>query len=41
MDIREDIFSNIVKNNGVIREMKQVAVTLEEVFHQIPRKNRR
>ena len=35
MDIREDIFSNIVKNNGVIREMKQVAVTLEEVFHQI------
>ena len=35
MDIREDIFSNIVKNNGVIREMKQVVVTLEEVFHQI------
>src|SRR3990167_989198 len=35
MDIREDIFSNIVKNNGVIREMKQTAVTLEEVFHQI------
>jgi ABC-2 type transport system ATP-binding protein len=35
MDIREDIFSNIVKNNGVIREMKQIAVTLEEIFHQI------
>ena len=35
MDIREDIFLNIVKNNGVIREMKQVVVTLEEVFHQI------
>src|SRR3990167_745389 len=35
MDIREDIFSNIVKNNGVIREMKQTAVTLEEIFHQI------
>lgn len=35
MDIREDIFSNIVKNNGIIREMKQTAVTLEEVFHQI------
>ncbi len=34
-DIREDIFSNIVKNNGVIREMKQIAVTLEEIFHQI------
>ena len=35
IDIREDIFSNIVKNNGVIREMKQTAVTLEEIFHQI------
>jgi ABC-2 type transport system ATP-binding protein len=35
MDIREDIFSNIVKNSGVIREMKQAPVTLEEIFHQI------
>ncbi len=35
VDVREDIFSSIVKNNGVIREMKQTAVTLEEVFHQI------
>lgn len=35
MDIREDVFSNIVKNNGIIREMKQVSITLEEIFHQI------
>ena len=35
MDIREDIFTHIVKNNGIIREMKQVTVTLEEIFHQI------
>lgn len=35
MDIREDIFSNVVKDNGVIREMKQASVTLEEIFHQI------
>lgn len=38
IDIREDIFSNIVKNSGVIREMKQAAVTLEEIFHQITTK---
>ena len=35
MDIREDVFSNIVKNNGIIREMKQASITLEEIFHQI------
>ncbi len=35
MDIREDVFSHVVKNNGVIREMKQASVTLEEIFHQI------
>ncbi len=34
-DIREDVFSNIVKNNGIIREMKQASITLEEIFHQI------
>lgn len=38
VDIREDIFSNIVKNSGIIREMKQTAVTLEEIFHQITTK---
>lgn len=38
IDIREDIFSNIVKNSGIIREMKQTAVTLEEIFHQITTK---
>ncbi len=35
MDIREDVFTSIVKNNGVIREMKQTSITLEEIFHQI------
>lgn len=35
MDVREDIFSNVVKNSGVIREIKQAPVTLEEIFHQI------
>ncbi|KKO19691.1 MAG: ATP-binding cassette domain-containing protein [Candidatus Brocadia sp.] len=35
MDIREDVFMSIVKNNGVIREMKQASITLEEIFHQI------
>ncbi len=35
VDIREDIFASIVKNNGIIREMKQASITLEEVFHQI------
>lgn len=35
MDIREDVFTSIVKNNGVIREMKQTPITLEEIFHQI------
>ncbi len=35
MDIREEVFSNIVKNNGIIREMRQATVTLEEIFHQI------
>lgn len=34
-DVREDVFSNIVKNNGIIREMKQASITLEEIFHQI------
>ncbi|MDR4509965.1 MAG: ATP-binding cassette domain-containing protein [Candidatus Brocadiaceae bacterium] len=34
-DIREEVFSVIVKNGGVIREMKQESITLEEVFHQI------
>ncbi|HHT9127964.1 MAG TPA: ABC transporter ATP-binding protein, partial [Candidatus Wujingus californicus] len=34
-DVREDVFSNIVKNNGIIREMKQATITLEEIFHQI------
>lgn len=38
VDIREDIFSNIVKNSGIIREMKQTAVTLEEIFHKITTK---
>jgi len=35
MDIREDVFTSIVKNNGIIREMKQASITLEEIFHQI------
>ncbi|MCF6157047.1 MAG: ATP-binding cassette domain-containing protein [wastewater metagenome] len=35
MDTREDIFLNVVKNNGIIREMRQAPVTLEEIFHQI------
>ncbi len=35
MDIREDIFSMVIKNNGIIREMKQAPITLEEIFHQI------
>ncbi|MBW7897928.1 putative ABC transporter ATP-binding protein YxlF [Candidatus Brocadiaceae bacterium B188] len=35
MDIREDVFTCIVKNNGVIREMRQASITLEEIFHQI------
>lgn len=35
MDIREDIFSTVIKNNGIIREMKQAPITLEEIFHQI------
>lgn len=35
MDVREDIFSTVVKNNGIIREMKQASITLEEIFHQI------
>jgi ABC-2 type transport system ATP-binding protein len=35
IDIREDIFSTIIRNNGIIREMKQAAITLEEIFHQI------
>jgi len=34
-DIREEVFSVIVKNNGIIREMKQESLTLEEIFHQI------
>ncbi len=34
-DVREDIFSSVVKNNGIIREMRLAAFTLEEVFHQI------
>lgn len=34
-DVREDVFSSIVKNNGIIREMKQASITLEEIFHQI------
>ena len=34
-DIREDVFTSIVKNNGIIREMKQASITLEEIFHQI------
>jgi len=39
-DVREEIFSNIVKNNGIIREMKQDAITLEEIFHQITTKEK-
>jgi ABC-2 type transport system ATP-binding protein len=35
MDIREHLFTNVVENNGIIREMKQAPVTLEEIFHQI------
>ena len=35
MDIREDVFTSIVKNNGIVREMKQASITLEEIFHQI------
>ncbi|MFN3533232.1 MAG: ABC transporter ATP-binding protein, partial [Candidatus Brocadia sp.] len=35
VDIREDVFTNVVKNNGIIREMKQASITLEEIFHQI------
>lgn len=35
MDVREDIFSTVVKNDGIIREMKQASITLEEIFHQI------
>jgi len=35
VDIREEVFAQVVKNSGIIREMKQESVTLEEVFHQI------
>ncbi|WKZ18611.1 MAG: ATP-binding cassette domain-containing protein [Candidatus Jettenia sp. CY-1] len=35
MDVREDVFSTVVKNGGIIREMKQASITLEEIFHQI------
>ncbi|GAN33246.1 MAG: ATP-binding cassette domain-containing protein [Candidatus Brocadia sp. AMX2] len=35
VDVREDVFVNVVKNNGIIREMKQASITLEEIFHQI------
>ncbi|NUN24106.1 MAG: ABC transporter ATP-binding protein, partial [Candidatus Jettenia caeni] len=35
MDVREDVFSAVVKNGGIIREMKQASITLEEIFHQI------
>jgi gliding motility-associated transport system ATP-binding protein len=35
VDIRDDIFSSIVKNNGIIREMKRASITLEEIFHHI------
>ncbi len=35
VDIRDDVFSSIVKNNGIIREMKRVSITLEEIFHHI------
>ncbi|MEK7733664.1 MAG: ABC transporter ATP-binding protein, partial [Planctomycetota bacterium] len=34
-DVREEIFSSVVKNNGIIREMTLAPITLEEVFHQI------
>ncbi|MCF6149368.1 MAG: ATP-binding cassette domain-containing protein [Candidatus Kuenenia sp.] len=39
-DVREEVFSSIVKNNGIIREMKQDAITLEEIFHQITTKEK-
>lgn len=38
MDVREDIFRAFVKNDWVLLEMKKVAVTLEEVFHQLTTK---
>lgn len=39
-DIREEVFLSIVKNNGIIRDMRQDAITLEEIFHQITTKEK-
>lgn len=34
-DVREDIFRSFVKNDWVLLEMKKIAVTLEDIFHQL------
>ena len=34
-DVREDIYRTFVKNDWVLLEMKKIAVTLEEIFHQL------
>ncbi len=35
MDVREQVFNAVVKNNFTLLEMKKDAVSLEEVFHHI------